>query len=94
MSEIKYEVIGISDNLHQDKVGGPFTEHPTEEVVARFTSLDKAKKFIKKCKLKKERHESFYGPVKFKKNSLLGYYNHAEIGTYHVEPEIPVDPEI
>ena len=47
-----YALVGHYNDVSQEKVGGPFLDHCYEEIVALFTTEEKAKKYIKKNTLK------------------------------------------
>ena len=89
---IKWVLIGEEDNISQDFIGGNFVEHPTEEVVAYFTSYDKANAYVDKRLLKHPKHESFFGMRIFKNDSSMSIYNRYRIEKYF-HHEIPIDPE-
>lgn len=68
---VVYIVIGESECVYQDKIGGPFTEHPTKEIVTGFFKEKDAKNYIKNCKLKQPKHQS-YGDTSYYKG---GYFS-------------------
>ena len=88
-----YVLIGIQDNLSQDKIGGPFVDHPEEEEVALFSSFAEAKKYVKKYKLTKPDVRFGGETFPFRKKSLLGRYNSVEIREYKTPLPLPLDPK-
>lgn len=87
---MKYELWGYEENISQDKIGGPFIKHGKWELVAVFTTLEKAESYIKKSRLKNIK-KSWSGDQVFKNNSILRNHQDCEIREF-IEPVI--DPEI
>lgn len=46
-------VIGIRENVYQDRIGEPFTKHPARELVRGFLNKEDATTYISNQKLKK-----------------------------------------
>lgn len=88
-----YILIGIEDNLGQDKIGGPFVDHPEETEIALFSSFAAAKKFVKKHTLSKPDRRFGGETFPFRKTSLLGPYNSVEITEYQKPLPLPLDPQ-
>jgi hypothetical protein len=65
-----YIVIGTTEGVYQDEIGGPFLPHPDKEIVEVFSKQEDAENFVKNRKLKKPERGS-YGDTSFYKG---GYY--------------------
>lgn len=65
-----YIVIGTTESVYQDEIGGPFLPHPDKEIVEVFSNREDAENFVKNSKLKKPERRS-YGDTSFYKG---GYY--------------------
>jgi len=61
-----YVVVGKSENVYQDKIGGPFDAHPDTEPVEAFCSMEAAKDFILSQKLKKTKKVSYGDSYSYK----------------------------
>jgi len=87
-----WAIVGEFDEVYQERIGGNFEHHRSEEIVALFTSRQLAKAYMEKNRLKTVRRESFSGDRAFRQNSLLSRCEGAYIQEYF-EPEYPIDPE-
>lgn len=84
-------LIGKEENIYQDTIGDPFTSHPTEEIVAKFTTKKLAEDYVKKNTLKNPRR-GWCCEYPFRVKSLLCNYNSCYIEE-ETEKFIPLDPE-
>lgn len=75
-----YVVIGETENIYQDEIGGPFVPHPKKEIVRVFSSQEDAENFVGNMKLKEPQRMS-YGDTSFYRG---GYYE-MEIEDHDVE---------
>ncbi len=90
-----FALYGIRRDYHQHLIGGEFEPTDTRDLVAVFTTEEKAKSYVKKAKLKNQvRRHAFGQPKMFRKSTLLGYYDYAEIEQYSTPVEPIIDPEI
>ncbi len=48
-----YIIVGMTENVYQDKIGGPFESHYDKEIVCGFLDLEKAKQYIVDSRLDK-----------------------------------------
>lgn len=84
-----YEMVAVKDLYTPNSYTGSSDLDHREDVVATFDSRKKALEYIKKAKLKQPKpHQTF------KCNTLLSYYDYAEV---HEKQEIidpPHNPEI
>lgn len=87
-------LIGEKGDLYQEKVGGSFVEHPTEEIVAKFSTEVKAKEYVRKSRLKNPHRRSFSGTYPFRRSSLLSGYNSCRIEEEEPKLEPVIDPEL
>lgn len=93
MSE-KFNLIGVYNDVYQEKIGERFLDHYSEKIVATFSSAKLAKAYIKNSKLKQPKRET-YGPDKvFKDKSLLSGAIGASVEKDYGQVELPHDPEI
>jgi len=88
-----YLLVGIEDNLSQDRIGGAFVKHPSETEIALFSSHVAAKKFVKKNSLAKPDRRFGGETFPFRKTSMLGPYNSVEIREYQKPLPLPLDPQ-
>ncbi len=88
-----YVVIGTNINLSQDRVGGDFSENPTETEIALFSSEKLAKTWIKKNTLSKPKVMFGGEELPFRGKTLLGFYNSAEVESYQKPLPLPLDPK-
>lgn len=75
-----YVVVGTTENVYQDEIGGEFLPHPSKEIVRIFKKEQDAEDFIKNSKLKNPERKS-YGDTSYYKG---GYYE-LESETHTVE---------
>lgn len=87
-----YELIAEYNDFYQEEIGGPFKDHPCEEIVALFSSMYLAGRYIRKARLK--------NPVRgvastrvFRKNSLLYNAVAARIES-HTPTDLPLNPTL
>lgn len=88
-----YELIAEYEDLYQEKIGGPFMAHDHEEIVALFTSLEKASTYVRKARLKKPGRRSFGSPQPFRCQSLLSNAVSVRIEPHMLDAAI-IDPEL
>ena len=79
---MKYELWGI----HGHQGGGD-----DEDLVAIFSSEEKAKAYVKASLLKKQR---YYSWKEFRKKSLLSFYDNYNIREVREYDDYPYDPEL
>lgn len=60
----------MTENVYQDKIGGPFEAHYDKETVCGFFDLEKAKQYITDSRLDKPIKKSYSG-IEYYKG---GYY--------------------
>ena len=65
-----YVVVGTTEHVAQDTIGGPFTSQYTQEVVKAFESLKRAEEYIHQSRLDKPKQKAYAG----KKYYRGGYY--------------------
>ncbi len=88
-----YELVAVYNDVAQDKIGGPFTDHYRREVVAVFTDGVKGQRYIRLAKLKTRVRESFGSDRVFRDRSLLRGACNAFLRD--VDPaDHPVDPTL
>jgi hypothetical protein len=75
-----YIVIGVKENVYQDTIGGPFTEHPDKEIVEIFLSEDDVKEFIASQELKKPKRVS-YGDTLYYRGGYFDLYYEKHIAS-------------
>lgn len=75
-----YVVVGETEIVSQNKIGGPFETSYDKEVVCAFFSYEKAKSYIESMKLKKPIKKTYSGTEYYKS----GYYD-MEIETTGIE---------
>jgi hypothetical protein len=56
-----YIIVGMKENVYQDKIGGPFESHYDKEIVCGFFDLEKAKQYIIDSRLDKPIKKSYSG---------------------------------
>jgi len=87
-----FELIGTHIDISQDYIGGDFSEHETEEVVATFDRAEDGEEYIRRSRLQQRiRGGSFSPDIVYRRDSLLHYYSYAEI---RQRSEVPHNPEI
>ena len=86
---IRYALYGLNSNNSQDIIGGPWVEHPSKDLIAVFTSFEKASQYVSRSRLKNPKHFTWGNSKVFRNGSLLAVYEDCEIEQYF-EPE--VDP--
>lgn len=90
---MQWALFGIRIEHSQREIGSNFEEYDVKDLVAFFTTLEKAEQYVENSKLKNPKKPWIWQqPKVFKKSSLLGCYHYAEIEEYF-EPSVPVDPE-
>ena len=88
-----FALIGTEIDVYQEFISGPFEEHEEKDIIALFTTEEKAKAYIEKSRLKKPIRESFSSEKPFRATSLLRNCTYAEIEEW-IQPEYPIDPEL
>ena len=96
---MKYELYGIREELEYGGYDNPSKRYDVEDLLTTFDSEKLAKKYVEASLLKAAKNQYFYpdirrGKYRFKKESLLRYYNHYEIRLREVDPEVPNNPKI
>jgi hypothetical protein len=72
MKEEIYIVVGETEDVGQDQIGGPFVSHFTRELVYAFNNHKEALEYVESQKLAKPKKGGTYeGDAFYKK----GYYN-------------------
>lgn len=79
---IMFELVGIINDVSQDKIGGPFLDHEREEVVATFDNEKDALAYIKKARLKQRKYNTYVSDDVFRKKSLLAMCEYAYVRKY------------
>lgn len=69
MSKV-YIVVGVRENVYQDRIGGDFSAHPSKEIVQVFCKEQDAKDFIESNRLAKPKRVS-YGDTSYYKTGHL-----------------------
>jgi len=75
-----YIVIGTTEGVRQDEIGGAWTAHPDKEIVEVFAKQEDAENFVKNRKLKKPERRSFGDTSHYK-----GGYYELEIEDHEVK---------
>ena len=65
-----YVVVGTTEHIAQDRIGGPFTSQYTQEVVKAFEAFKRAEEYIHQRRLAKPKKEAYAGKMYYKG----GYY--------------------
>jgi len=86
-----FELVGISNEVGQERIGEPFLDHYTEDVVATFDKEEDAKAYIRESRLKHVQRRPYASDVVFKKGTLLRNCVSAYIQG-HEDIEIPHNP--
>jgi hypothetical protein len=87
-----WELWGMSEEIGQEYIGGDFKTYYSHELVARFSTLEKAQEYVEGARLSKRKKAGSFGVDRvFKKNSLLWFYQDYEIKEYK---DVPLDPDI
>ena len=92
--EMKWCIIGTSNDVYQDKIGEPYLDHYAEEVIATFDTKEMAEDYIKKSRLKQPKRRSFASTIMFRSKSLLSGCEDAEAQEFEEEYPPPHNPEI
>ena len=82
-------LIGIIDDVYQDKIGGDFESHLSEFDIALFTSKKKAEDYVKKQKLRKPIRDAFDSEKIFNQKGPLAPYSDYEIKLYQ-KAKLPI----
>ena len=90
----KWQIIGVDNEVYQEKIGEAFLDHYSERIVATFDSEEAARSYVKKAKLKHPKRRSFGSTVTFRTDSLLRHYESAYIEPVIEEAPPPHNPEI
>jgi len=90
----KYVIIGTTIDYFQDEIGGDFVPNETQEEIATFDTIEAAKKYIKKSKLKTPKTRTFSSVKPFRQKSLLRNCTYAEVEEYSEPVPPPHNPEI
>lgn len=84
-------LIGEQENIYQNSIDDNFTSHPSEEILAKFTTKDKAEEYVKQNTLKTPRR-GWCCQYPYYTKSLLCNCN-----SYRIEEEtkkfIPINPK-
>lgn len=83
-----YRLIG--ESIEVDPCHGEMLAHDSREVVALFTTKEKAEAYVEAARLKSPRRE-WGGTFPFRQSSLLAHFQYAEIEEAKAE-EYPIDP--
>jgi len=65
-----YIVIGVKENVYQDKIGGPFISHKNKELICGFKTEEECIEYIKNQRLNKPKKQRF-GDTSYYKNGYL-----------------------
>lgn len=87
-----FELIALYEEVSQDKIGGPFTSHFTEEIIGLFHEHTLAELYIEKSKLKNPIRQTFASTRVFRKNSLLSRAVSARVVKTSATVDTPIDP--
>jgi hypothetical protein len=74
-----YIIIGMTKNVHQDKIGGPFETHYDKKTICGFFNLEKAKQYITDSRLDKPMKNSCSGTYYYKGKYYAMDYETVEI---------------
>lgn len=88
-----FDLWGIRRDYYQRQIGGSFEPEDTRERVATFSTEALALAYVKASELKTSNQFSFSvqkGRYRFRKGSLLRYYDDYEIAGYDSVPHDPV----
>lgn len=88
-----WALIAEYSDIYQEKIGGPFLDHYSEEIVALFSSFEAAAAYRAKSLLKHPKRRNYGSDVVFRQRSLLRAAEGARIEEYE-EPSYPIDPEL
>ena len=88
-----FELVGIYDDVYQERIGERFESHISEGVVAIFSSRRLAEHYVRDSRLVRPRR-GWCVEYPFRRSSLLSMAVGYEIREYHPEPDPPVDPVI
>ena len=84
-------LIGEQENIYQNSIDDNFTSHPSEEILAKFTTKDKAEEYVKQNTLKTPRRR-WCCQYPYRTKSLLCNCN-----SHRIEEEtkefIPINPK-
>lgn len=81
------------EHYNQVGIGGEWEVTETEDIVALFSTRERAEEYIEKSRLKQVRRRTFAPNVIFRSNSLLSTASEAWVEEY-VSECYDVDPEI
>lgn len=87
-----YVIIGEINEIYQEKIAGPFTDHWSEEHIATFDTESDAQRYIRESRLKKTKRVSYGSDVVFRSNSLLCNCCGARVEEYGAPVEPPHNP--
>lgn len=87
-----YILYGCYDDYDVNDWTGESQTEQIREPIAKFSTLELAKKYVESCRVKKERRGSFRTSYKFRKRTLLAMYSWADIEE-EIEEYLPIDPE-
>ena len=88
-----FDLIGLKNDIGQDRIGGNFLDHYEEKLIATFDNEKDAKDYIKKSKLKHIQKRSYASDKVFKSRSLLSSCESAWVEGHHNE-DIPHNPTL
>jgi hypothetical protein len=89
---MRYLLIGIKNEVYQEKIGEAFLDHYDEELIATFDTREEAEQYIELSRLKTP-SQSFLSAKVFRDRSLLSNCEDARIDS--LEPDVvPHNPEI
>ena len=86
-----FEIIGTSNDIHQEYIGESFVDHYSDEVIATFDLEKDAFKYIEDSKLKQVKRRCYASEVVFKSKSMLSGCVSARVEGHYPE-EIPHNP--
>lgn len=86
-----WALIAEYNDVYQERIGEPFEDHYSEEVVALFSSEERARAYEQASRLAQRQRRSFASDRVYRHRSLLCRAESARIEEW-VEPSYPVDP--
>lgn len=88
-----YVLIGTTEDVSQEYIGGPFESHYSDINIALFDDVVAAEQYIHDSRLKKIIKGSFASDIVFKKESLLRCCIDARVEEY-IPEKLPINPVI
>ena len=88
------ELWGMRTDYHQRTIGGPFEPDTTRVLLATFTRLEDAKKYVRDSELAVHPNRYVYvdiqrGKYRYRKGSLLREFDDCELCEHHERPGWP-----